>query len=135
MGSRSFATKTEDFELIHDEEGWTRIEGYTEGGFVINGIEVEGSVLCYQDLFLLWNVDRWEEVNKDSLALVELVKPAPDVLLLGSGNRSEPPSQELKEWLRSKRLSYEIMDTPHAVSTYNVLAQEGRRVLAAVLSM
>eukprot|EP00894_Picocystis_sp_ML_P005337 jgi/Pico_ML_1/55854/g1484.t1 len=125
----------EDFQLLQDEEGVARIEGYSEEGFLINSVEVEGSVICYQNLFLMWNVNEWKEVTPDTLALVEAVKPAPELLLLGSGRTYQHPPPALLKWLSEKRLPYEVMDTAHAVSTYNVLAQEGRRVVLAVLTV
>lgn len=133
--TRCSSTKTDDFELLQDEEGAARIEGYSEEGFLINSVEVEGSVICYQKLFLLWNVNAWKEVTPDTLALVDAVKPAPELLLLGSGKTYQHPSPELSKWLDDRRLAHEVMDTAHAVSTYNVLAQEGRRVIAAVLTV
>lgn len=133
--NRGFSTKTEDFQLLQDEEGVARIEGYSEEGFLVNSVEVEGSVICYQNLFLMWNVNEWKEVTSDTLALVEAVKPAPELLLLGSGRTYQHPPPALLKWLSEKRLPYEVMDTAHAVSTYNVLAQEGRRVVLAVLTV
>jgi len=133
--SRCSSTKTDDFELLQDEEGAARIKGYSEEGFLINSVEVEGSVICYQKLFLLWNVNVWKDVTPDTLAVVDAVKPAPELLLLGSGKTYQHPSPELSKWLNDRRLAHEIMDTAHAVSTYNVLAQEGRRVVAAVLTV
>lgn len=38
---------------------------------------MEGPILCYGDLVTLWRVGSFQELSMQSLALVDLVKPAP----------------------------------------------------------
>ena len=56
-----------------------------------------------------------------------------DVVLFGTGAKSEffPPA--LKQELKQKGLSVDAMDTGAACRTYNVLMAEGRRVAAVLL--
>jgi uncharacterized protein len=66
----------------------------------------------------------------DFAALLDL---APEVVLFGSGATLRfPPAA----WLRAlieRRIGVETMDTAAACRTYNVLASEGRSVVAALL--
>ena len=57
----------------------------------------------------------------------------PEVVIFGSGPRLQFVAPGLQRSLIELRIGVETMDTPAACRTYNVLASEGRRVLAALL--
>jgi uncharacterized protein len=57
----------------------------------------------------------------------------PEVVIYGSGARLRFVAPALLRSLIALRIGVETMDTPAACRTYNVLASEGRRVLAALL--
>ena len=62
-----------------------------------------------------------------------LVETNPELVVFGSGNALRFPRQA---WIRSlieARIGVETMDTGAACRTYNILAGEGRRVVAALL--
>ncbi|TVO53131.1 Mth938-like domain-containing protein [Denitromonas halophila] len=55
------------------------------------------------------------------------------VVLIGTGNRQRFPSAALLRPLIDARLGFEIMDTPAACRTYNILMGENRKVAAALM--
>ena len=55
------------------------------------------------------------------------------ILILGTGTRQQFPPAELFAELSSRRVGLEVMDTPAACRTYNILAAEGRRVAALIV--
>ena len=57
----------------------------------------------------------------------------PEVVIFGSGEKLRFVSPALLRSLIAARIGFETMDTRAACRTYNVLASEGRRVLAALL--
>ena len=57
----------------------------------------------------------------------------PELVILGSGSRLRFPHPSLLQALMAARIGVETMDTVAACRTYNVLAAEGRRVVAALL--
>jgi len=62
-----------------------------------------------------------------------LAPMAPELVLFGSG---EPPRFPRPQWLQGlylQRIGVEAMDTQAACRTFNVLAGEGRRVVAVLL--
>jgi uncharacterized protein len=63
----------------------------------------------------------------------EILAYAPDVVIFGSGPSLRFVTPALYRGLIAKGIGLETMDTGAACRTYNVLAAEGRRVLAAVL--
>lgn len=98
-------------------------------------MQVQGAILCLGDLWLRWNVKTLKDVTLESLSLVDLVKPTVDLVLLGCGKRIVQPPDKLVVGLRKKAIALETIDTVNAVSTFNLLNQEGRRVMAALLPM
>lgn len=63
----------------------------------------------------------------------EILAFQPDVVIFGSGPSLRFVAPALYRGLIAKGIGLETMDTGAACRTYNVLAAEGRRVLAAVL--
>lgn len=57
----------------------------------------------------------------------------PELVIFGSGPRLRFVSPALLRCLIDAGIGVETMDTPAACRTYNVLASEGRQVLAALL--
>jgi uncharacterized protein len=61
-----------------------------------------------------------------------LLATDPELVLLGTGSRNIFPPRELVFAFARRGVGLEVMDTPAAARTFNVLAGEGRR-LGAVL--
>lgn len=56
-----------------------------------------------------------------------------EILILGTGARQRFPGTALSAELAARRIGLEVMDSPAACRTYNILAAEGRRVGAVIL--
>jgi len=61
-----------------------------------------------------------------------LLATEPELILLGTGSRNIFPPRELMFAFARRGVGFEVMATPAAARTFNVLAGEGRR-LGAVL--
>ena len=109
------------------------------GGFTVNNAEITGSILCHADGVFMWNVTSVDEVSMETLVALRLLEPPPEMILLGSGEKAKlpPPEQwkEIKEWATSNSVGIEIMDSPSACSTFNILTQEDRNVVAALVAI
>lgn len=57
-----------------------------------------------------------------------------EIVLLGTGARLRFPHPSLTRPLMEAGIGLEVMDTGAACRTYNLLASEGRKVLAAILA-
>jgi uncharacterized protein len=62
-----------------------------------------------------------------------IVSLGPEVVIFGSGDRLQFVAPALHRALIERGIGIETMDTAAACRTYNVLASEGRSVLAALL--
>jgi uncharacterized protein len=62
-----------------------------------------------------------------------LLAHKPEVVLFGTGQAIRFPHPRLTRALTDARIGLEVMDTPAACRTFNILAAEGRSVIAALL--
>lgn len=69
------------------------------------------------------------ESLRDLLAL----EPPPEILLLGTGERFDPAVAVFASQLRRTGVAIDMMATPAACRTYNLLVGDGRRAAAALL--
>lgn len=78
-----------------------------------------------------WNCTRFEQLTAEHFALLAETKP--ELVIFGSGSRLRFPPPAFLRLLMAQRIGLETMDTLAACRTYNILAGEGRRVVAALL--
>lgn len=72
----------------------------------------------------------WPDLSLAALDLVQLeplLALEPDVLIVGSGWTPALPPRELVFALARKNIGLEVMDTPAACRTFNILVAEDRR--------
>ena len=87
-------------------------------------------VLTADDLLGTWHDTPVAELSVDHFKHV--IAAQPEVVLLGTGATNIFAPRELVFAFARKGIGFEVMDTAAAARTFNVLANEGRRV-AAVL--
>ena len=78
-----------------------------------------------------WNCANFDELTPEHFA--RLAENRPELVIFGSGERLRFVKPELMRSLIELRIGVETMDTLAACRTYNILAGEGRRVIAALL--
>ena len=82
-----------------------------------------------------WGPLAFEDLSAAHFEIIAALKP--EVVIFGSGSRLRfvPPARMriLLRMLIEQRVGVETMDTAAACRTYNVLASEGRAVVAALL--
>jgi len=111
--------------------GHNAITAYGEGYVTVNGARYETNLIVLVDRVLEWNTASFEALSvADFEQLAEL---DPEVVLLGTGARLRFPAVPLTRPLVEARLGLEVMDVQAACRTFNILASEGRRVVAALL--
>lgn len=81
-------------------------------------------------------VDVWDPDSIESLAASHfepIFELEPEVILLGTGARQRFPGLELRTLPLTRGIGIEIMDNGAVARTFNLLAGEHRRVVAAFL--
>ncbi|XP_070966760.1 NADH dehydrogenase [ubiquinone] 1 alpha subcomplex assembly factor 3 [Oncorhynchus clarkii lewisi] len=108
------------------------IHSYSPRGFNIDGNRVFGPCAVLPPAILQWNVGSYKDITVESMALFHMLEPRIEVLVLGTGGRSERIDPKVLALLKSKGIAVEVQDTPNACATFNFLSSE-RRVVAAGL--
>jgi uncharacterized protein len=112
------------------------VEGYGAGGFSFAGMSHRGSILALPTGILAWAAAMPADITPASLeALFALPRGTVELLILGTGRDLVPASAELRAALREAEIRVDFMATAVAISTYNILQGERRRVAAALLGV
>ncbi len=112
------------------------ILGYGPGwvGLARNGVgeKVERSVIIgSRGEFIDWHCADFAELTPAHFEQLAAIRP--ELVLFGSGTRLRFPPPAFLQPLMAQRIGMETMDTLAACRTYNILAGEGRHVIAALL--
>lgn len=117
---------------LQQTAGKNAFTGYGEGYVAVNGTRHQSSlVVGAERLVTDWPARSVAALSPDHLAA--LVEMKPDIVLLGTGARLQFPEPALLAPLYRAGIGVEVMDTPAACRTYNILMGEGRNVVAAVI--
>jgi hypothetical protein len=105
--------------------------GYDDEGVEINAQRHQRSLIVLPDRAPeIWPV-QFEGLEEQHFS--DLLQHQPELVLFGSGRLFRFPHPRLLRALGEARVGFEAMDTRAACRTFNVLAGEGRRVLAAII--
>lgn len=108
------------------------ISGYGPGWIGVNGEKITSSVIIgSKGQRLEWPCAQYGEITPEHFA--QLATLEAELVIFGSGSRIRFPQAAWLQPLMARRIGVETMDTPAACRTYNILAGEGRNVVAALL--
>ena len=112
--------------------GKNAFTGYGPGYVDVNGARHEASLVMSGDRMITdWPVEAVARLAGDHIAVI--LGMDPEIVLLGTGARLEFPDRALLAPLTRVGIGVEVMDTPAACRTYNLLLAEGRNVVAALV--
>jgi len=106
--------------------------GYGPGFVRIGVLEYRENVLVTPEQVVIgWAAAGFDGLTEGDFEAVAQLKP--EVALVGTGSAIRFPHPRLTRALTDARIGVEVMDTPAACRTFNILAAEGRRVAVAIL--
>ena len=111
------------------------IEAYGKGGFAFAEMSHRGSLLCLPDAIWAWPVVRAADIDRASLERVFAAADGIDTLIIGTGTEVWLPPSALREALRAVKVVLDPMQTGPAITTYNIMLGERRRVAAALIAV
>lgn len=106
----------------------TACDGYS---CEINKKTYHQSFLLYQNQIIPWHVSSVEQINAETLT--PIVKLQPDCVIIGTGIDFHFLEPEIMQALINKQIGYECMKSITACGSYQLLAGDGRKVLAAII--
>ena len=110
------------------------IDGYGKGGFRFEGMSHRGSLLCLPSGLWAWPVTEATGIDEATLAPVFTEAAEIDLFLLGIGRERWIMPDVLFDRFRALKINVEVARTGSAISTYNILIGEGRRVAAGLIA-
>ena len=112
-----------DLQLIH---------GYGGNSFRISGECYSGSVLVHPRQTAIWTPPAKPETLTIDNLLPYFGDDFPPLLILGVGGAPMDPMNDLSAALRLHGIALEVMSTPAACRTWNVLMSEGRTAVTGL---
>jgi len=113
--------------------GLQLFSGYGTGFVAVNNVRYEKCVVVSPQAVMEWDVSGFEALTERDFRFIESLKP--EIVILGTGAAQRFLRQELSRALTAAGVGVEIMDSRAACRTYNILATEGRKVVAAILTV
>jgi uncharacterized protein len=121
-------------QLTRDSVPANLIRAWEPGRIRIGERWIAGHVLVMPERI----VEGWRVASPAGLVLHDLSEALafePEIVLLGTGLALLWPEADLAGELAASGVGLEIMSTPAACRTFNVLVQEQRRVVAALFNV
>ncbi len=109
-----------------------RITAYGAATITVNEQVYRQSLLLSADQVTCpWPVRTVEQLDLDSLQ--PIVALAPEVVLLGTGERQQFPDPGIVAHFGERGIGLEVMDNGALCRTFNILIAEDRAVVAAII--
>lgn len=121
---------------LNTTQGQNAITGHGEGYVAVNHQQIHHAVIVMPTAPAeKWHVD---DISLDTATLKladfePLLALKPELIVFGSGTAFRFPDPAIMAAFAEAKIGFEVMDTPAACRTYNVLMSEGRNVVAALL--
>ena len=106
-------------------------------GYGLNWVEVNQErhqtslIITPNQLLLEWPVKTIKDIKENSFEAIESLNI--EIILLGTGNTQEHLEPKILEYFSKKNMAVECMNNQSACRTYNILANEERKVLLALM--
>lgn len=118
--------------IEHRPEGHHIVRRVSAHGLVVDEREFTASLVLAPDQAILDFAPR-RVADLDDAAIDTVLALTPALVLLGTGVRQQFPAQAVMAAFLRRGIGIEAMDNAAAARTFNLLAAEGRRVVAVFL--
>ncbi len=103
------------------------LDAYGNGGFRFAGMSHKGSILILPSGVYAWDGAAFSDVFRERDGI--------DMFLLGTGRMMARPPLAVREMFAKAGIQLDYMATGFAVSTYNLLLNERRKVAAGLIAV
>lgn len=108
------------------------VTAYDDTGVEINAVRFAHSLLVLPETApVAWPVASFDALSAGNFDQINAT--APDVVILGTGQRQRFVHPALTATLTARRIGVESMDNQAACRTYNILMAEGRKAALALI--
>jgi uncharacterized protein len=124
----------EDADGLHFP-GIAPIDAYGNGGFRFAGMSHRGSLLCLPDGIWAWPVTSPQDITSTALKAIFARADHLDTVLIGTGVNHWRVPDLMRARFREMNIACDVMQTGPAIRIYNIMAEERRRVAAALIAV
>ena len=120
-------------KFVRETSGANVVRAYEPGLIQVNQQSFRSSIIISPEQV----VPDWQPPDAQSVSIESLraaLDLEPEILILGTGAQLVFPVSDLHGQLAASGIGLEVMATAAACRTYNVLAHEGRPVVAALIN-
>ena len=108
------------------------VHEYTSSYIRVNNVQHTNSIIIsYNALLPEWPPQSMDQLTDDHI--IEILKNDPEMILLGTGEKIQFPHPKILQAAYKRNVGVEIMDTAAACRTFNMLAADGRKVVAGLI--
>lgn len=118
---------------LHHDTSITLVRSYDDGILLIGDTHYASSVIVTSGGCIRWPLTSIDSLSSAHFLPVFNLDFKPEVVILGTGRKLQFPAAEQTQSLLNAQIGLEVMDTGAACRTYNVLADDRRRVVACLL--
>jgi uncharacterized protein len=119
-------------KLLPDATIGTSITGYGADWVSVNGEKFTSNIyVSAQTGSALWQCPGFDDLLPEHFEVFASLQP--ELIIFGTGERIRFVHPSCLQNLYARRIGVETMDTQAACRTFNFLAAEGRRVIAALM--
>lgn len=112
-------------------QGQQLFTAHGSGYVSVNGVRYERSVLVTPRAVAEWSVAGFDSLDVADFGFI--AELGAEVVIFGTGSAHRFPARVLARALAQCGVGVELMDNGAACRTYNILAADGRGVVAAIL--
>ena len=118
---------------LHHDTSLTLIRSYDDGILLIGDTPYTSSIIVTPGGCSSWSLTSIDALDAAHFSPVFELDFTPELVILGTGRQLVFPEASQTHSLVNAQIGIEVMDTRAACRTYNVLADDGRRVVACLL--
>jgi len=118
-----------NLETIHTNY----IKSFEPGKILVGNHTYTQNILITSDTVSPWRISDLQTLDTDSQALDALLQYQSEVVILGTGQEHIFPKAKFIYAFHQRGIGIEVMPTSAACRTFNLLAADKRRVLAALI--
>jgi uncharacterized protein len=111
----SEAVRSRDAAWPHSQQQCPHTNVYSscsvDNGFIVDEVRVEGPMVAHGSFWMMWKAESAESITRQHLSILELLRPAPELLVIGSGPQHTLLSRDTMNWILSTGTSVEVLPT------------------------
>lgn len=118
---------------LHQDSSVTLIQSHVKGAVRVRNLEYTSSLIVTPEQVVSWPITNISALNSDAFSGLFELDYQPELVILGTGESLIFPQPEQTSVLIKRAIGLEVMDTAAACRTYNILADDGRKVVALLI--